>query len=220
MEVNWTRYKYCFVAGLPDDGEFQYFLAIAELQKNIEELKVLKVMSDKNLEFVQEQLQRKLSLRSPRIAVKKIRSLFPVNENLSVELEERRDDYKQRKLDENCDPNKKASSAKESSSLAREIRDADQRIRATKLAYTEFKRFLGEFLPKVAPHPTEGSRLARLLQSLWNVFSAEGVQGYLDLGEGDVGAETDVVMLLENGVVERDPKNKDRIRLVDFTQAY
>lgn len=44
--------------GLPDDGEFQYFLAVAELQKNIEELKVIKVMSEKNLSFLEQQFQR------------------------------------------------------------------------------------------------------------------------------------------------------------------
>ncbi len=62
MEIDYipfSSFKYVLLfPGLPDDGEFQYFLAVAELQKNIEELKVIKVMSEKNLSFLEQQLQR------------------------------------------------------------------------------------------------------------------------------------------------------------------
>ncbi len=47
--------------GLPDDCEFQYFLTLAELQKNIDELKAIKAMSEKNLAFMEQQFQRQYS---------------------------------------------------------------------------------------------------------------------------------------------------------------
>ena len=155
--------------GLPDDGEFQYFLAVAELQKNIEELKVIKVMSEKNLSFLEQQLQREYLLQpvvnANRMSYVHYALVLPVNENLLVELEERKKRLKQEREEEALAG--KTSAEKDRKELAKAL---DKQIRATRCVYKDFKTFLGEFVVKVAPDREEGSRLAHLMQDLYLTF--------------------------------------------------
>ena len=57
-----------------------------------------------------------------------------------------------------------------------------------------------------------------LLQHLWNVFFNEGALVYTDVSSlaFDVDEE-DLKTLIENYIIEANPKNKEEIRMVDFT---
>ena len=91
--------------------------------------------------------------------------VLPVNENLLVELEERKKRLKQEREEEALAG--KTSAEKDRKELAKAL---DKQIRATRCVYKDFKTFLGEFVVKVAPDREEGSRLAHLMQDLYLTF--------------------------------------------------
>ena len=57
-----------------------------------------------------------------------------------------------------------------------------------------------------------------LFQHLWNIFFEEGADVYTDISSlvFDV-CEEDLATFEENYIIERNPKNKYEIRMVDFT---
>ncbi len=106
-----------------------------------------------------------------------------------------------------------------------ECRSLNEKIRSTKLVYRDFKRFLAQYLPKFAPedetNPNDDCLLARLLQSLWDAFfqAKDPEEAYVKLSELDHAVKPgDLVFLIRNGIVESHPKEKDKIRLEDFTK--
>jgi len=204
------------LSALPEDGEFQYFLAVAETQKSIEDLKVVKKMSEKNLESTLNQLKR--------------------NECLILDIEERKKKMRKEAEEEGAALRERNRTAGQSDAdrggdgqleeLQKTADELDQKIRATKIVYKEMKHFLGEFLVRAAPGKEHGSVLASLMQDLYSAFVDKGALGehpdaaYVKLSHLDYDVdEADVAHLLEHGLIERHPApDDDRVRLVNFTE--
>ncbi len=93
-----------------------------------------------------------------------------MNENLIVELQEKKKELLEKRGEQSGGSDKAAE--KEAG------KDLDKRIRATKLVYKEIKSFLGQFLVDVAPCSQEVSRLAHLLQDLYSSFTDKAISKF------------------------------------------
>ena len=193
-----------------EDENVNYFLAVAEIQKTIEVLRQQLQFGRKNLEGLNNDVKETQALSQ---------NLACVNQELSdakkcseIELKKTMDAANCLNLDEQ----KKM----KIDQLHNEEEDITRKIGSTVKAYKEFKNFLQNFLPKIAPPVSENSDspFAMLLQHLWNVFFGEGVLAYTNIASlpFDV-SEEDIQTLMENRIIEVNPKNKEEIRMVDFS---
>lgn len=196
--------------GHMEDENVQYFLAVAELQKSNEVLRQQLQFSQRNLESLNSDIKETQELAQ---------NLVEVNKELSAAHKRREEERRKAKAAENLLNPEERKNAK-NDQLKKEEQDLKIKIRSTIKAYKEFKNFLQQILPKIAPAQDEesDSPLAMLLQHLWNVFFNEGVLIYTDIsGLAFDVEEKDIKTLVENYIIEANPKNKEEIRMVDFT---
>ena len=109
----------------------------------------------------------------------------------------------------------------EQQSKSQEMEQISQQIRKNKLVYKEMKSFMGKILPIISPEQNEGegSLLGHFLQSLWEQFFAHGPESYLKMSHlGHDVDPKDLALLQEFNIVEVDPKDSDRVKLVNFTE--
>ena len=58
-----------------------------------------------------------------------------------------------------------------------------------------------------------------LLQTLWTSFFENGPESYVSLSEMEFPVDlSDIRRLTDAGVIEIDPENSERARLIDFTE--
>lgn len=196
--------------GYMEDENVQYFLAVAEIQKSNEVLRQQLQFSQRNLESLNSDIKETQELAQ---------NLVEVNEELSAANKRREEERKKVKAAENLLNPEERKNAKYNK-LKKEEQDLTIKIRSTIESYKEVKNFLQHILPKIAPAEDEesDSHLAMLLQYLWNVFFNNGALIYTNISslEFDVD-EKDLKALVQNYIIEANPKNKDEIRMVDFT---
>ena len=196
--------------GHMEDENVQYFLAVAEIQKSNEVLRQQLQFSKRNLESLNSDIKETQQLAQ---------NLVEVNQELSAAHKRREEERKKAEATENLLNPEERKNAKKNQ-FKKEEQDLTIKIRSTIKAYKEFKTFLQHILPKIAPADDEesDSPLAMLLQHLWNVFFNEGALIYTDISSlaFDVDEE-DFKTLVQNYIIEANPKNKEEIRMVDFT---
>ena len=182
-----------------DDG-LQYFLAVGEMQRTLEELKTIKRLEESQLDHLLDEIQMLKNLQYDKsMVVKKYEEMI---EKGQINLD----------ADNEAEKKKKA----------KEDRKIESDIRVTKLIYKELKKFLGEILIKVSATPE--SPVAVLLQHLWDEFwvsknkDSSKEADFLDVSKFKIKVDpAELESLVRYGVVERDDSGK-KIRMVDFTE--
>ena len=101
--------------------------------------------------------------------------------------------------------------------------EVEQKIRLTKKVNQDLKKKLGSVLDRMAEIESEKEEqtvlLGQLIQTLWDSFMSKNPKAYVKLSSFDRDVdEKDIVWLIQNHIAERNPKNPDEIRMLDFTQ--
>jgi len=177
--------------GLVEDEESQYFIAVGLIEQEIENLRKMKTINDKQASFSVEELQK---LR------KDIAKQAEINDNLEEELTRSCD-----KTDVNAEKRK----------------EFELHERFNKLNLKSLKRELKGFLDdtsRLQSQDGDGSKFGFLLQALWTNFVNNGVHEYVSIESLEFDVEQEVLEHLENaGVITFNTNNNDLIRLVNFT---
>lgn len=177
-----------------DEG-VRYFVAVGMLEQQVNELKEIKLISDRNVEG---------------------------NELILQDLQERIQQQKTlvKKMEEVVD--RRRTEARSDAGKAKTRLDLENKLRATRQVTQEFKAFLVEFVNKLGVKDgdmKEGSvPMGFLLQSLWTEFQQNGVQGWINIEDLEYEVRTEDVETLEkSGVILRKSDNPNIIQLEDFT---
>ena len=187
--------------GLVDDEQMRYFLSVGNLENSIKDLRTLKQLKQDSIS------QNSKSLVMEKKEIQKVASFIErfekeIRENDGVDKE---DQLKKVNQDKRLELTKNT--------------------RANKLALKEFKLGLRDFLndtETLTPGYNEdqdSSRFGHILQALWKNYTENGIHDYVSIESLEFDVETDVLEHLKRaGLVFTNSKNKDQIRLVDFTQ--
>lgn len=196
--------------GQIEDDNIQFFVAVAEIQKSNEILRQQLQFSKRNLDSLNSDVNETQDLS---------KSLVEINKELSNAHKRREEERKKAQaVNDLMDPDEQKKARKDK--IEKEQHDLTQKTRATIRIFIEIKTFLQALLPRIAPAENEesDSPLAMLLQHLWNIFTNEGVLVYTDISSLGFDIDVDDINTLErNFIIEANPKNKNEIRMVDFT---
>ena len=207
--------------GNVDDPNVQYFLAFAELEKSNAALRQQEAMVREKIKALEDEKKSTKSLVEQYQQMSKALTLAAEKANDENDINE-------------INAKKKAGQAKNQQKS--DAADLDNKIRATRKLYKEFKTMLSEYLEKIDPvQDGSGGHLSVLLQHLWNAYQQKGDE-YVELSDlvsvtithsiskshffsifqpFDVEKEI-VSMLVTEGVIETNPDNIDQVKLVDF----
>ena len=183
------------VEGLVEDDQSQYFIAVGQLEQQVQHLRVSRESNARTMEF------NKADLRSLKYEIEKQKQLL---EKFETELS------KPSVVEEINDKKKKEFIISE---------------RHNKLNLKHLKKELKDFIEdteKLKSNYDEGrgSKYGYLLQALWTSFINHGAQDYLSIEELEFDVEEEVLQkLLQAGVIVYHKDDKDLIRLVDFTMT-
>ena len=144
--------------GNVDDPNVQYFLAFAELEKSNAALRQQEAMVHENIKGLEDEIQSTSAL---------LKQFKDMSKALSAAASE---DNDENNINEVNSHNRKAEGS-----------DLDNKIRATRKIYKEFKSFLSEYLARVDPIKGEtGGQMSNFLQHLWQAYQKKGFE-YVEL---------------------------------------
>ena len=146
--------------GNVDDPNVQYFLAFAELEKSNTALRQQEAMVHENIKGLEVEIQ------STNALLKEFKEMSKALTHAANEG--------------NTENNINEVNCKKSNQKA-EVSDVDNKIRATRKIYKEFKSFLSEYLERVDPVKGEtGGQMSIFLQHLWQAYQKKGFE-YVEL---------------------------------------
>ena len=146
--------------GNVDDPNVQYFLAFAELEKSNAALRQQEAMVHENIKGLEDEIQSTSALLKQFKDMSKALDLAANEDNNENNINE---------------ANSKDRSQKTEGSVL------DNKIRATRKIYKEFKSFLSEYLERVDPVKGEtGGQMSIFLQHLWQAYQKKGFE-YVEL---------------------------------------
>jgi len=180
-----------------DESNIQYFLAIAELEKTNGILRQQEIISQDNLKSLDEDIV------GAKKDLQELKNLWELKPAILAE-----------KNKENVDNNINQSS------------DIEKKFRGTRKLYKEFKDFLSDYLKLIDPVDGDsGGHFGQLLQALWTSFqecarendSDASEDSYVEIKSLEFDVEEEHInLLVNNGIAEFHPENKELIRLVNF----
>jgi len=186
--------------GFEDDEQIKYFLAVGHLEEQKKELMQIKEMSEHNIANNAKDLKKYNQFIEEQSTLVK---------NLEEELA-------------------KSSAVNEEGQETEQTKEAktnlESDIRLTRKCVKDLKGFLREFIEKTAnldPNYSGevGASIGYLLQALWSSFLKSGGHReyiHIEALQYDVQDE-DLQQLTGAGILEVDPKDPKKIRMVDFT---
>eukprot|EP00093_Oithona_nana_P000066 00066.XXX_53_1524_1 [CDS] Oithona nana genome sequencing. len=185
--------------GNVDDPNVQYFLAFAELEKSNAALRQQETMVREKIKALEDEEKSTKSL---------VEQYRQMSKAITVAAEKANDENDINEIN----AKKKGGQAKKSDAA-----DLDNKIRATRKLYKEFKTMLSEYLAKIDPVQGEsGGHLSVFLQHLWDGYQKKEVE-YLELSDLPFDVEKEILnMLVTEGIIETNPDNIDQVKLVDF----
>ena len=151
--------------GNVDDPNVQYFLAFAELEKSNAALRQQETMVREKIKALEDEEKSTKSL---------VEQYRQMSKAITVAAEKANDENDINEIN----AKKKGGQAKKSDAA-----DLDNKIRATRKLYKEFKTMLSEYLAKIDPVQGEsGGHLSVFLQHLWDGYQKKEVE-YLELSD-------------------------------------
>eukprot|EP00096_Caligus_rogercresseyi_P013553 TRINITY_DN6192_c0_g1_i1.p1 TRINITY_DN6192_c0_g1~~TRINITY_DN6192_c0_g1_i1.p1 ORF type:complete len:268 (+),score=106.42 TRINITY_DN6192_c0_g1_i1:42-845(+) len=187
---------------LSRDEGIHYFLAIAEVQKNIRGLRELKQMGDRILGD---------NLEHAKLVEDILLERNGVDKRIREEMERSKDD----EMNENGASSQLNDEAEKEKTAIKEL---STKIRDTHGAYNFIKSELGHFLENI--NTEEWTSMCFLLQELWNTYvlsRRDPSSEYLRVShlEFDV-SQSDINKLVSEGILLVSPEDPDQIKLIEF----
>lgn len=184
------------VEGLVEDPEIRYYLAVGKIEKELEEMRQAKEMSDQ-------------CLASHDAQQKELDSKIQEQNSVITALEK-----------EVKDAEITGDSTEDGNIVTRH--EISQQIRANKLIVRELKAGLKKFIDSTAAlehkdKVQQSSPYGYLLQALWKNYLNNGME-YLSIQEQEFDVPENVLEhLVQAGIVLIHPNDQDKIRVEDFT---
>ncbi|XP_040573847.1 uncharacterized protein [Lepeophtheirus salmonis] len=185
------------VEELPGDDGAQYFLAIAGMQKNIQNLRELKQMSEHILSNNMEH-------------IKEMDNIVQLRDSIDHECREKMEKSKVDKGNEGDQSRPEGE--------AETIKDLEANIRDTRAAYKHIKSEFAAFLERIDHN--EINQIGMFLQALWTSYAknvSNDESSYLRISHLDFDVnQNDVSKLVSEGIITAHPDDPDQVKLMRF----
>jgi signal recognition particle GTPase len=182
--------------GIVEDPEIRYYLAVGKVEKQLEEMRQMKEMSDQ-------------CITSDAATLKDLDDQIKEQKEIISRLEK-----------EVTEADTRGETVEDVNLLAR--KEMNKQIRANKILLRSLKSDLKKFIDctdRLNPdhNAHDGSPFGYLLQALWQNYLTNGME-YIGIQDQDFDVPKPVLdQLIQAGIVRVHPTDPDKIRMEDFT---